>query len=95
MRISTIKLTQKSNLGNYESMEFTAEADLKEDENVKTATDRLFDYVDWYVKRKTRNDQLQAIKLTLADPATPDDKRAAAERWIEKYEERKNLMEAV
>lgn len=95
MRISTIKLTQKSNLGNYESMEFTAEADLKEDENVKAATDRLFDYVDWYVKRKTRNDQLQAIKLTLADPATPDDKRAAAERWIEKYEERKNLMEAV
>ena len=96
MRITNIKLTQKANLGNYESMEFTAEAviDLDED-NVDTATRSLADYVDWNAQMPIREAKARVYRQVLADENAPEEKKAEAEKWMAKYEERKARVEAL
>ncbi len=95
MKIDSIKITQKTNLGNWESLEFTADAALGESDNINEATVRLFNYIDWHVKRPLRDPQAANHRLVLADENSTPEKKAVAQKWLDKYEERRAEMEKI
>lgn len=94
MRITNIRFTQKANPGNYESIEFAAEAVISEDEDPQEATRALGDFVDWYARKTIRDGQARTYRLVLNDEAAPVEKRQAAQAWLTKYEARKAAVES-
>lgn len=105
MRITTVKFTQKANLGNYESLEFTAEAviDMDSNQTPEEAASLLSDYVDWHAKRPLREQSLREWTAVLNSPEPADEKAKAewqikhanAVKWMAKYEERKARVEGL
>lgn len=95
MRITNISVTQKVNLGNYESIEFSAEAVLADDDNVDVSTKKLADYVDWNAQKPVREGKARVYRGALADPNAAPEKKAEAEKWLQMYEARKAAIEAL
>jgi hypothetical protein len=93
MRITSIRLAQKTNLGNYESLDFAAEAVLDEEETVSDAITRLADLVDWHAKKPIRDAQARSYRAKVVSGT--DEEKAASEKWLNVYEQRKAAAEAV
>jgi len=95
MKITTIRLAQKTNLGNYESLDFAAEAVIDDEDKLNVATGNLELFVDWHAKKPIRDKQANTYRAALADPATGPELKAAAEGWLKLYEARKAAVEAL
>lgn len=95
MRITNIRFTQKANPGNYESIEFGADAVISEEENPQEATKALADFVDWHARKTIRDGQARSYRMILADQGAPPERRQEAESWLAKYEARKAAIEAM
>lgn len=95
MRITSIEVTQKHNLGNYESFDFHAGAVIDEDENANEATSKLINFVDWHTLKSTRDAKARIFRLALADENTVPEKRTEAEKWLAVYEARRTEVEAM
>jgi hypothetical protein len=95
MRITCIKITEKANLGNYESLEFSAEAVMDEDDNQAQVTENLTDYVNWHAHRPIRETKARAYRKILATEQSTPEQKAEAEAWLKKYDERKAKVEAL
>jgi hypothetical protein len=93
MRITNIRLAQKTNLGNYESLDFAAEAVIDEDETVNDAILRLSGFVDWHAKKPIRDAKARTYRSYLE--AGTDEQKAEAEAWLKIYDERKAAAEAI
>lgn len=96
MRITGIKFTQKTNLGNYESLEFMAEAVLDEGvDNTDEATQKLADYVDWNAKKPIREAKARTYRHILLEEKATVESKSEAEIWLRLYEERKAKIESL
>lgn len=95
MRITNIRFEQKTNLGNYESFGFSADAALGEDDNIAETTAKLANYVDWHAKKPVRDITRRNYQMIFNDPNAPADKKAEAELWLAKYNTRATEMEAM
>lgn len=94
MRITSISMSQKVNTGKYESLDFTADANVDEGDDANECALTLANFVDWYARKPIREEQARANRQIIAnEQATPDQKHVA-EVWLKKYEERKLAVEA-
>lgn len=100
MRITNIRISQKANLGNYESFDFGADAVIGEEDDINGSTQTLVDFVDWHAQRSARENKARAHRKILAEATTagtesthPAALEAAA--WLKKYEERKAKVESM
>ncbi len=95
MRTTCIKITRKANLGNYESLEFTAEAVLDEGDNVHESTEKLIDYVDWHSQKPIRETKARNYRAVIATENATEAQKHEAEVWLKMYEERKLKVEGM
>ena len=95
MRITNIRFAQKANLGNYESLEFAAEAVIDEEDDINKATKKLSDYVDWNAQKPIREAKARSYKAIQNDANAPETKKAEAAKWLQMYENRVKEMEAL
>ena len=94
MKITTIRFSQKANLGNYESMEVAAEAVLEDGESISESTAKLRKYVDWNANFVNRENKKREFEKELAKPSISEDRKRKIENWIEQYNTLKAEMEA-
>lgn len=95
MRITSITGTQKTTTGDYEHLVLVISATVDEEENAAEAATDLTDFLDWFARKPIRDGQAHKYRLALADENTTPEKRAAAERWLARYDARKAKVEAM
>lgn len=95
MRITCIKITEKANLGNYESLEFSAEAVFDEGDNRTQVTEDLTNYVNWNAQRPIREAKARTYRRALTDEKATAEQKAEATKWLAMFEERKAKVEAM
>lgn len=88
MKITNIKISQKTNLGNYESLDFGAEAVISEDDSINDATTKLTDFVDWHAQKPIRDAKAREYRKILGAPNATEAAKAEATRWLTMYDER-------
>lgn len=92
-RITNIHVMRRTNLGNYEHFEFSADAVISEEENLAESTTAIQDYVDWHARKPVR-DALRAEHLkTVAKEDATEEAKAKAQRWLDKYDAMKSKVE--
>lgn len=94
-RITNIHVNQKTNLGNYESFEFSADAVIADDEDLEAATASVVNYVDWHAKKTLRDGKRRQYIQVLADENSTDVRKTEAESWLRRYDARKAEVEAM
>lgn len=95
MRITSISIMERANLGNYEHVEFKAEAVIDEDDKAGAVTETLRDFVNWHAQRNNRDAKRDMFLKELENPEIKDARKASLERWLQQYDERKARMEAM
>ena len=96
MRISEITISQKKNLGNYESVDLGLTAILDEGEKVADKLPTLKRYVDWQLNKDIRADQAKKYEAELqAKPEMPEPEKAHRAKYIQRFHAAKAEMEAV
>lgn len=95
MKVTNIRISQKRSLGNYENIEIMAEAVLEDEESLNDATNKLYNYVDWHAQKTTRDAKAKTNRILVADERTDPAKKAEAEKWLARYEERKAEVEGM
>lgn len=94
-RITNIHISRKSNLGNYEAFEFSADAVIAEDESVSEATTVLQEYVDWHSRKPIRDGQrLEHLRRAVDDSVTANEK-TRSNNWLAKYDAMQAKMELI
>jgi hypothetical protein len=95
MRITSIKISQKVNTGKYESLDFEAEAVLGEEDAADNAAKQLADFVDWHAQKPLREERARNYRKVLKNEQATEAQRAEAEIWLGKYEQRRQVVEAM
>lgn len=95
MKIVMARATQKANTGQYEFLEFTAEASFGEDEKVGEVTERLMNYVDWYAQKPVRDPKARKMRSILDDPKAPQEDKDHATAWLAAYDKRRSEVESI
>lgn len=94
-RITNIHIMRRTNLGNYEHFEFSADAAITEEESVAEATAVLQEYVDWHARKPVRDGlRLDHLRI-IANPESPEEAKTKSQNWINKYDAMKAKMEAL
>lgn len=92
MRIAEIKLTQKKNLGNYESLELGLTAIVEESDSPSDSIEKLRNLIDWELNKNERQIKFEDFQKQLLS-ITDEKRREQIERWIEKFTQMKNEIE--
>lgn len=83
-RITEIRITEKKNLGNYESREFGISAVIEETESANESVDKLRKFVNYHLHKPERDKQL--AEYSKAIQTLPAEQSAGHKAWIEKYQ---------
>lgn len=94
MKITSLRFTQKSNLGNYEAMEATIEASFDDDDNVAEEANKLRMFVDWHANAIVRDRKKDKFEREL-NTDIDDTRRAKIEQWLNTYEVTKAEVESL
>lgn len=95
MKITTIEVTQKTTTGDYEHLIVHVTAALEEDDGMNDAASKVTNFVDWFARKPVRDAQARNKRSIIADENAKEEEKAAAQKWLEKYEARKAEIEAM
>lgn len=87
MKITSIRVEKKINLGNYESALFSAEAFIEENEDANKSAETLQSYVEWHINKPLRDEKKKRLEKELEQEETTDDRKVKIKEWLKTYKE--------
>lgn len=95
MKISTFKFTQRTNLGNFEHLEVTAEATIEEDDNPAEAVGRFRIFVDWFSHIDERQKKYNQFIKELEAGGISEAQSEKIQKWVDEFETKRAIVEAM